>query len=98
MVLKEIKESVSNSSNPVAKVIHQGANFKVLAIGFKKSMLLKEHTANISSKLTVLEGKVQYKEGNKTKLLNQYDEIDIPIGAPHSVEALEDSLCLLTQG
>jgi hypothetical protein len=28
----------------------------------------------------------------------QYDEVEIPIGITHTVEAIEDSLCILTQG
>jgi len=39
-----------------------------------------------------------YKEGNKEIKLLQYDEVNIPLEITHSVEAIEDSLCLLTQG
>ena len=52
----------------------------------------------MQSKLTVLEGAVIYKEENREVKLGQYDEVEIPIEINHSVEAIEDSLCLLTQG
>jgi quercetin dioxygenase-like cupin family protein len=67
-------------------------------MGFNKGSILKAHKAHIRSKLTVLEGAVIYREVNKEQELKQYDEFEIPIGITHSVEAIEDSLCVLTQG
>jgi quercetin dioxygenase-like cupin family protein len=61
-------------------------------------MILKEHKAHIQSKLTVLEGAVIYKEENRVVELMKYDEVGIPIEIIHSVEAIQDSLCILTQG
>ena len=61
-------------------------------------MILKEHKAHITSKLTVLEGAVIYKEESRIVELSQYDEVEIPIEVTHSVEATQDSLCILTQG
>lgn len=98
MTIKEIKEQLKVSNHPVAKSIHHGNDFKVLFIGFNKGMILKEHKAHITSKLTVLEGAVIYKEENRTITLSKYDEVEIPIEITHSVEATQDSLCILTQG
>lgn len=98
MTITEVKERLEVSNNPVAKVLHQGVNFKVLIIGFKKGMTLKEHKTHNQAKLTVLEGLVRYKEGNRALALHQYDELEIPIDTMHSVEALFDSICILTQG
>lgn len=98
MTIKEIKEKLKNSNNPVARSLHQGSGFKTLVMGFNKGMVLKEHKAHIKSKLTVLEGAVRYKEENRIVELEQYDEVEIPIEITHSVEALADSLCILTQG
>jgi quercetin dioxygenase-like cupin family protein len=98
MTLKELKKELSNTTYPVIKLLHHGTNFKVLVMGFNKGTILKEHKAHVRSKLTVLEGAVIYKEANRALELMHYDEVEIPIGIPHSVEAIEDSLCLLTQG
>ncbi len=98
MTIKKIKEELESSKNPVAKSLHYGAGFKILIIGFKKGMILKEHKAHIDSKLTVLEGAVIYNEENRVVKLMQYDEVEIQIEVTHSVEAIEDSLCILTQG
>ncbi len=98
MTIKDVKEKLKTSINPVAKVLHHGEGFKVLIIGFSNAMILKEHKTQIPSKLTVLEGSVLYKQADTIVKLNQYDEQVIPIDKIHSVEALADSLCLLTQG
>ncbi len=98
MIIKEIKEELKTSNHPVAKSLHHGTGFKVLIMGFKKGMIVKEHKAHIPSKLTVLEGAVIYSEENRKVKLMQYDEVEIPIEITHTVEALVDSLCILTQG
>lgn len=98
MTLKEIKEKLNTAHSPVARSLHQGFGFKVLVIGFHKGMILKEHKATVKSKLTVLEGIILYKEGEKELVLEQYDELVIPLEVLHSLKAITDSLCLLTQG
>lgn len=98
MVIKSILEQLEGSSHPVAKALHKGDHFKVLVMGFKKGMSLKDHAAHQPTKLAVLTGNVMYKEAERELKLEQYDEIDIPVNVIHSVEALDDSLCLLTQG
>ena len=87
MTIKDIKEELKLSVNPVAKSLHHGTGFKVLLMGFKKGMILREHKAHIQSKLTVLEGAVIYKEADRIVNLMQYDEVDIPVEITHSVEA-----------
>lgn len=98
MVIKELKEELQVSDHPLAKSLHHGVGFKVLVIGFKKGMILKEHKAHMLSMLVVLEGAVIYKEENRIVKLLQYDEVDIPAEIIHSVESTEDSLCMLIQG
>lgn len=98
MIIKEVKEELKTSDHPVAKSLHHGTGFKVLIMGFRKGMILKEHKAHIPSKLTVLEGAVIYTEENRIVKLMQYDEVEIPIEITHAVKAIEDSLCVLTQG
>ncbi len=98
MIIKDLLAQLETVAHPLAKAIHKGEHFKVLAIAFKKGMILKEHRTQLAAKLTVLSGAVVYKEGMVEKTLLQYHETDIPVNVVHSVEALEDSLCLLTQG
>jgi len=98
MIIPSIKTKLESSSHPIAQALHQNSSFRVLAIAFKKGMVLKTHKAHKTSKLFVLEGAVNYIERDKKTLLKRYEETDIPVEVSHSVEALEDSLCLLTQG
>lgn len=98
MIIKEVLAKLETSENPIAKSLHTGNGYNVLVMAFKKGMVLKEHKAHIPSKFTVLAGSVKYIEENRTVELNQYDDVDIPVDVPHSVEAVEDSLCLLSQG
>ena len=98
MTIKTILQELENANHPVARIHHKGVNFRVLMVGFKKGMILKEHKANLPTILTVIQGKVIYKEGEQLHHLNLHDDYQIPVGELHSVEALEDSICLLSQG
>nr|MBI1230817.1 hypothetical protein [Cytophagales bacterium] len=98
MTIKNIKEALKSATHPVAKSLHHGHGTNVLLIGFNNGMILKEHKAHSPSKLTVLEGAVNYREEHRVVQLGQYDEVEIPVEVTHAVEALEDSLCILTQG
>ena len=98
MTIKEIKEQLKTSQNPVAKSFHVGDKFKVLIFGFTKGMKLEDHTAKHPTKLLVLEGDVIYHQEKKDVRLKLHQEVDIPANIAHSVGALEDSIILLTQG
>jgi quercetin dioxygenase-like cupin family protein len=98
MTIKEIIQQLETADHPVAKALHKGDHFKVLVIGFKSGMKLKEHEAHLPSKLTVISGQVIYRESTREVKLNIFDEVEIAVNIIHSVEATEDSICLLTQG
>ncbi len=97
MTIEEVFTQLETASHPVAKALYKGDNFKVLVIAFKKSMQLKKHVSSMPAKLTVTSGKIVYKQHDTTTVLQQFDEIDIPVNVSHSAEAKEDSLCLLIQ-
>jgi quercetin dioxygenase-like cupin family protein len=98
MTIKNILQQLESSAHPVARSLHKGADFNLLVIGFKKGMRLQEHRAGKVSKLTVIQGSVVYEQGSERTVLHQFDEQDIPVQVTHAVEALEDSVCLLSQG
>lgn len=98
MTIKAIKEQLKSSDHPVAKSFHIGDHFKVLIFGFSKGMKLEDHTAHQHTKLLILEGNVIYQQEEDDTRMKQYDEIEISAEMPHSVEALTDSILLLTQG
>jgi len=98
MILKEILSKIPKADNPIIKIIHKNDSFKVIGIGFKKGAILKEHLTALPAKLMVIQGEVVYREHDKTIVLQQFDEYEIPVNELHSVEANKDSLCILTKG
>jgi quercetin dioxygenase-like cupin family protein len=82
----------------VARAIRVGEGFKVLAIAFKSGMTLKDHRTKLPTGITVLNGKVIYRQAEFEKELCQYDSFEIPVNEIHSVVAITDSMCLLIQG
>jgi quercetin dioxygenase-like cupin family protein len=98
MTIKEVVSKLETSNHPVAQALYKTEQIKVIVIGFKKGMILKDHQTNLPAKLTLLKGKVVYNQlGIETKM-DEYDEVIIPINTIHNVLALEDSLCILIQG
>jgi quercetin dioxygenase-like cupin family protein len=98
MIIQDVLQQLENSTTPVVKILQRGEHFKVLVLGFKKGMVLKEHQTNLTTKLVIVDGSIVYRRANDSVNLNKFDEIDIPINVPHSVEAQEDSICFLIQG
>ena len=95
MVIKDVLEQLEAAKHPVAKQLHKGDNFKVIIMGFKGGMKLKEQTAPMPSKLTVIPGSVVC-NSEGTGQNYHYDEIEIPVNIFHFAIAKENSL--LTQG
>ena len=98
MIIQELFQQLETSSHPVARALHKTDHIKALAIGFKKGMIMKEHNTSLPAKLFVLHGTVLYEEGALTKTLHQYEETEIPQDIIHSVECIDDALCILVQG
>jgi quercetin dioxygenase-like cupin family protein len=98
MIIKEVLAQLEQATGPVVKMLRQGEGFKMKVLGFKKGMILKEHTTAVSTRIVIVEGQVEYKEGERFIMLSKFDDIEIPVNVPHSVEALADSICLLVHG
>jgi quercetin dioxygenase-like cupin family protein len=98
MVIKDAMAEVELKSHPVARILHKGDMFKVMIIAFKKDMILKEHKTHLPATITVIKGRVNYRKEDSVTTINEYDDFQIPIHETHSIESLEDSICLLTQG
>lgn len=97
-MIKSIIEELKTSNLPVAKALYKTADSKTLCIGFNKNMELKEHKTNAPTKLVVIEGEIEYIEGEKKYALSKFSEYDIPLKVVHKVIALQDSIILLLQG
>lgn len=98
MILKEIESELKSAEGPVAKILRKGENFNVLAIGFRKNMLLKKHKSNVPARIVVIKGEVVYNDKNGATKLGLYEEFEIPVEEMHWVESLQDSLMLVIKG
>lgn len=96
--IRDILGRLETAHNPVAKAILKGNHFRVLALAFKKGMVMADHKTSMPAVLTVVSGRVHYVQNGVATTLLEFDEMPIPVNEVHSVEALEDSLCILCQG
>ncbi|MFI5159799.1 MAG: hypothetical protein ACHQHN_00910 [Sphingobacteriales bacterium] len=97
MVIQDVLAALKDASGPVVKVLVKGNGGKVIVLGFRKGMVLKEHKTGLNTRLVVIDGQISYFSANGMVTLNKFDELDIPVNEPHSVQALADSICFLIQ-
>ena len=98
MIIKKVLMQLESKMQMIVKVLINGGNFKVLAKRFKKQRIEKEGKSPIILLQAVLSGTIIYKESLKEKQLTKFENTEIAVKQIHSVEAIEDSLCLLIQG
>lgn len=98
VIIQDIVTALKDAVSPVVKVLQKSDHVKVIVLGFKKAMVLREHQTNITTKLVIIQGSVNYKSADGYVTLKKFDDMNIPVNVPHSVEALEESICLLIQG
>ena len=98
MVIQDVLAQLNTATGPVVKVLQRGEHVKVMVLGFKKGMILKEHKTGVSTRLVTVEGSVTYVDAGRSVTVNKFEDMDISINVLHSVEALEDSICFLIQG
>jgi quercetin dioxygenase-like cupin family protein len=98
MIIEQVREQMALATGPVVKVLKQGNSYKMMAIGLKKGAVLKEHKTAVPATLIVTEGSVLYNEYERSVDLKRDADFEIPINVLHSLQALEDSICLLIQG
>ncbi|MEB2776002.1 hypothetical protein SYJ56_11835 [Algoriphagus sp. D3-2-R+10] len=60
------------------------------AIGLIQNQLLKKHTANNPSFLTVLQGEIEFYINGEIIHLKEYDTYDIPVMIEHEVKGLKE--------
>lgn len=98
MIIQEVVAQLQTADHPVAKAMHKMEDGKVLVLAFKAGMQLKDHRTPFSSLLLVLEGAVEYHEGDVVTKMNKFDEMPIAPEVLHAVLCVEDAICLLIQG
>lgn len=74
-----------HSGNPSTALIHQTDNVKVISIGLKKGVELKEHHTPVPAFLTVVKGSIDFYIDDEVHRLNYLDTFTIPVGDLHHV-------------
>lgn len=97
MIIPDLIMQAETAIHPTAKAVFKGNGFKVLALAFKKGMVLKDHKTLQITKLVVVKGAVIFKLPEKEIQLNVLDDYDIPVNELHAVIAIADSAILLIQ-
>ncbi len=95
MIINTLLVDLELSSKPLARSVIKGEGYSVLAIGFKREMVLKEHKTSIPAKLIIIYGKIEFVMMNEITILNKFDEHEIPVNVLHELRAVEESLCFL---
>lgn len=93
--MTELAKSLKLSDQPVIKKILDENGTKVLAIGLKRGVELKEHVAPCKAKLLVIKGEIDFNTNLESRRYACYESYDIPINLKHSVVAWDDAIFLL---
>jgi len=93
--MTELAKSLKLSDQPVIKKILDENGTKVLAIGLKRGVELKEHVAPCKTKLLVIKGEIDFNTNLESRRYACYESYDIPINLKHSVVAWDDAIFLL---
>lgn len=94
-LLNEVSEKLKTSDRPVLKKIFSANGTNLIAIGLKKGVELKEHTAPSKAKLMVIQGVIDFHINEKTLRFNVQDTFEIPLKVKHAVVGVEDAIFLL---
>jgi quercetin dioxygenase-like cupin family protein len=75
---------------PSVYPIQRTEKINYLAIGLRQDQILKKHTANVPSLLTVLKGEVEFFINGETLHLKEFDTYNIPIQIEHEVKGVKE--------
>lgn len=98
MIVKQVIEKMSTATGPVTAILHKNETCRVIVLGLKSGLTLKEHKTDVPAKITVIYGNVEFRLPTEVQRLGPFDTLEIPLNVMHSVTAHEDSLCIITKG
>ncbi len=80
----------------LSKVVFKDDQIRVVVFGFDVGQELTEHTASLPAIVQVLSGRLRLTMGTETFEVKPGEWAHMSAGLPHSVEAIEPSVMLLT--
>jgi quercetin dioxygenase-like cupin family protein len=84
------------SEGTLSKVVFKDDQIRVLIFAFDQGQELTEHTASMPAIVQVVSGSLRLTMGDETVEMSPGDWAHMAAGLPHSVEAHEPSVMLLT--
>ncbi|PZX52073.1 cupin domain-containing protein [Algoriphagus chordae] len=78
------------SERPSVCPIQRTDKTNYFAIGLLHEQILKKHTANVPSLLTVVKGEIEFFINGETIHLKEFDTYDIPVMVEHEVKGVKD--------
>ncbi|MBK5243942.1 MAG: hypothetical protein JJE18_02765 [Eubacteriaceae bacterium] len=95
--IRQLKaESTWQTSDRNAITVFKTNGMRIVLIALHENTVLKEHSADGIISVQVLEGEINFSTDKQTKLLRQNEMIALHEGLPHSIEAIKESVFLLT--
>ncbi len=80
----------------LSRVLHRDDRLRVVVFGFDAGQELTEHTAAVPAVLQIVSGRFRVTLGEETVELGEGAWVHMPAALPHSLEALEPGVLLLT--
>lgn len=96
-LIKQLKEEVTwKTSDRNAITIFKTDGFRIVLIALHKAAFLEEHNAKGKISVQVFEGEIKFNTVNDSNTLRKNEMIVLHKGLNHSVEAIKESVFLLT--
>jgi quercetin dioxygenase-like cupin family protein len=87
-----------SSDKVITRILRKYDQNRIIAIGLKKGLFLPDHITDVPALLIPIQGKVYFRSEVLSKEVQALEEVEIPLNVVHSLEALEDSICILIKG
>jgi quercetin dioxygenase-like cupin family protein len=98
MIIQEIINLMPSSDKVITRILRKYDQNRIIAIGLKKGLFLPDHITDVPALLIPIQGKVYFRSEVLSKEVQALEEVEIPLNVVHSLEALEDSICILIKG
>jgi len=98
MMIQEVIKMIPNSQSVITRIIRKYVNNRIIVIGLKKGIFLPDHISSVPALLIPIQGKVYFRSDVISIKIQTLEEVEIPVNVMHSLEALEDSVCILIKG
>jgi quercetin dioxygenase-like cupin family protein len=95
--LRQMKEEPAwQNSDRNAMTVFKSDEMRIVLIALHKAAVIKEHSANGTISVQVLDGEINFDTDEKTYHLNKGEIITLHRKLPHEVAAVKESVLLLT--